>query len=103
MVYGTNGSTIIKSGSDYTIDPDGNGPAAANTFSDPNFNFKSLRGNVVLRWEYLPGSAVYFVWTQNRSDNENIGDLQFQHSVDRLFSANADNIFLVKLSYYFTM
>src|SRR5439155_24423077 len=32
---------------------------------NPDFNFKSLRGNAVLRWEYLPGSTLYFVWTQS--------------------------------------
>lgn len=103
LIYGTNGSTITKSGEEYTVDPDGAGPGSNYTFSDPNFNFKSLRGNAVLRWEYLPGSALYFVWTQNRNDYENSGDLALGRSVDRLISAKADNIFLVKMSYYFNM
>ena len=103
LVYGTNGSTITKSGAGYVVDPDGSGPGATHAFADPNFNYKSLRGNAVLRWEYLPGSAIYIVWTQNRSDQENVGDLQFKRSVDRLISANSDNIFLVKMSYYFNM
>ncbi|NUN68452.1 MAG: carbohydrate binding family 9 domain-containing protein [Bacteroidetes bacterium] len=103
LVYGTSGSTITKSGSDYTVDPDGAGAGASYTFSDPNFNFKSLRGNAVLRWEYLPGSALYFVWTQNRSDFENIGEMELGRSIDRLVSAKADNIFLMKMSYYFNM
>ncbi len=103
LLYGTGSSTISKAGSDYTVDPDGSGPAGSYTFGDPNFNFKSLRGNAVLRWEYLPGSALYFVWTQNRSDEETVGDLQFSRSMNRLVSAKADNIFLVKMSYYFNM
>ncbi len=103
LIYGTNGSTITKTGDEYTVDPTGTGTGAVHTFSDPNFNFKSLRGNAVLRWEYLPGSALYFVWTQNRSDYENTGDLALSRSVDRLISAKADNIFLVKMSYYFNM
>ena len=37
---------------------------------------KSLRGTVVLRWEYLPGSLFYFVWTQNRADYANAGHAQ---------------------------
>src|SRR2546425_1278210 len=41
---------------------------------NPNFNFRSLRGNAVLRWEYLPGSTLFLVWTQSRSDVENTGD-----------------------------
>ena len=35
-----------------------------------DFNFKSLRGNAVFRWEYRPGSTLYLVWTQQRTDDE---------------------------------
>ena len=87
-------------GDQITIDPDGAGPAPVITFSNPNFNFKSLRGNAILRWEYRPGSTVYFVWTQNRSENETIGDFQLGRSIGKLWSAKADNIFLVKFSYF---
>ncbi len=105
LVYGKQGSTIqyVESTNRYLFDADGDGPSAAKSFDNPDFNFKSLRGNAVLRWEYLPGSVLYFVWTQNRNDEENNGDLQFNRSVDRLIRAKADNIFLVKLSYYFNM
>lgn len=65
-----------------------------------DFNFKSLRGNAVLRWEYSPGSTLYFVWTQSRTDNETFGDFRFNRSVDRLADARPDNIFLVKASYW---
>ena len=67
------------------LDPDGAGPAASQQIDDPNFSLASLRGNAVLRWEYLPGSTLFLVWTQNRSDTETIG---------------TDNIFLVKLSFW---
>jgi len=65
-----------------------------------DFNFKSLRGNAVLRWEYSPGSTLYFVWTQSRSDYENSGNFQFNRSVDRLADSRPDNIFLIKASYW---
>ncbi|NUO78862.1 carbohydrate binding family 9 domain-containing protein [candidate division KSB1 bacterium] len=65
-----------------------------------DFNFKSLRGNAVLRWEYFPGSTLYFVWTQSRSDYENLGEFQFNHSVDRLVDTRPENIFLLKASYW---
>ncbi len=67
---------------------------------DPDFNFKSLRGNAVLRWEYLPGSTMFLVWTQSRSDFENIGDFNFGNSLHRLAQAKPDNIFLVKFTYW---
>ncbi len=103
LTYGENGSTIVRSGNSYTVDPDGAGPALSHTFGDPNFNLKSLRGNAVLRWEYLPGSSLYFVWTQNRNEMENVGELKFSRSVERLAGLKADNIFLIKMSYYFNM
>lgn len=98
--YGKNGSTINVVDSDYEVDPDGIGSAAPFTISNPDFNFKSLRGNAVLRWEYSPGSTLYLVWTQERTDFANPGDFSFRRDVSNLFSANADDIFLVKLSYW---
>jgi hypothetical protein len=77
-------------------------PAGGTQFAlaDPSFNYKSLRGNAVLRWEYRPGSVLYFVWTQQRTDEENVGDLRFGPSTRRLFDAQAEDIFLVKATYY---
>ena len=54
----------------------------------------------MLRWEYLPGSTLFLVWTQNRSDTETIGTFRTGQSLNRLFDATADNIFLVKLSFW---
>jgi uncharacterized protein DUF5916 len=67
---------------------------------NPDFNFKSLRGNAVLRWEYLPGSTLFFVWTQERQDSEGVGDFQFGRSMQRLFRAPSKNIFLIKATYW---
>src|SRR5207247_7321458 len=98
-IYGTGNSTITRQGSDYLIDPDGNGPAQSFAVSDPNFNFKSLRGNAVLRWEYMPGSTMYFVWTQQRVDESDPGEFRFGRDVSHLLHSQPDNIFLIKLSY----
>ncbi|MBI3787499.1 MAG: hypothetical protein HY276_04495 [Ignavibacteriales bacterium] len=102
-VYGNNGSTISKTSDGYIADPDGSGPAPALGFSNPNFNYKSLRGNAVLRWEYRPGSTLYLVWTQSRSDYENDGEFNFSRSLNRLISANADNILMLKFTYWWSM
>lgn len=98
-IYGENASVIEFSDDIYTVDPDGRGPAAAFDFDNPDFNFKSLRGTIVLRWEYHPGSTLYFVWTQNRSDFSNPGDFNFTRDLGDLFTAPGDNIFLFKVSY----
>jgi hypothetical protein len=70
-------------------------------FDNPDFNFHSLRGNAVLRWEFRPGSTAYFVWTQSRVDEEPTGRFQLGRSFGRLLAADADNIFLVKVAYRF--
>jgi hypothetical protein len=100
-LFGEDGSTISYSDSDeeYTVDPDGPGPAPVFYFGNPDFNFKSLRGTIVLRWEYLPGSILYFVWTQNRTDEANPGDFNFRRDMGDLITAPGDNIFLIKISY----
>lgn len=86
----------------YTVDPDGaEGAATPFTFGNPDFNYKSLRGTVVLRWEYRPGSLLYFVWTQNRADFANPGNLRLGRDLGDLFAAPGDNIFLLKVSYRF--
>ncbi|MEP7325759.1 MAG: DUF5916 domain-containing protein [Gemmatimonadota bacterium] len=99
-VYGRNGSTFDRT--NYIADPDGAGPAAPIAVGNPDFNFRSLRGNAVLRWEYLPGSTLFLVWTQSRSDNENVGEFGFNHSMDRLLRAKADNIFAIKVTYWWS-
>ncbi len=70
--------------------------------ADPGgFNFKQFRSNVVLRWEYRPGSALFLVWQQGRTDSEGErGTRSLRDDLDRLFSAHADNTFLVKVSYW---
>jgi len=100
--YGTSGSTISYDANNnlYNVDPDGNGPAQAFTFSNPNFNYKSLRGTAVLRWEVLPGSIFYFVWSHNQTNFENPGDFSLSRDFKNLWNTQGDNIFLVKFSYW---
>jgi hypothetical protein len=85
----------------YRIDPDGAGPAAAFTLQNPDFNFRSVRGNAVFRWEYRPGSTLYLAWTQSRSITEPFGDFNFNRDRSGLFATRPDNIFLVKASWWF--
>lgn len=98
LIYGQNGSTF--SPETRLADPDGTGPAPAIELPENDFNFKSLRGNAVLRWEYRPGSVLYLVWTQRRALDDEFGDFRFGDSVSRLFDAKADNVFMIKLTYW---
>jgi hypothetical protein len=66
------------------------------------FNVKQFRSNVVLRWEYRPGSALFLVWQQGREDNEpTYGSRDLGGDLGRLFRSHANNTLLVKESYWF--
>jgi Domain of unknown function (DUF5916) len=70
------------------------------TVGSPDYHVRSVRANVVLRWEYRPGSALYAIWSQSRDSSvanpsfDKIGD------VFRAFDARPTNTFLVKVSYW---
>ena len=68
---------------------------------DPGFNYMQFRSNVVYRWEYRPGSALFVVWTTGRSRYRSLeGTQDFGGNLDNLFGLAPDNTFLVKLSYW---
>jgi hypothetical protein len=69
-------------------------------FGNPDFNLRSLRGNAVLRWEYRPGSSLFFVWQQHRSDVLPIGTFELTRDLDGILTAPATNVFLVKATYW---
>jgi hypothetical protein len=79
----------------YTVDP-GRGSTGPLSFANPDFNFKSLRVNAVLRWEWRPGSAIYAVWTQARENSLNPGSTDLGQDVDALFGSPSSNVFEVK-------
>lgn len=105
-VYGIDRGTVSETKSaggdvtQYTIDPDGAGPAQSFTLGNPDFTQQSLRGNAVFRWEYRPGSVLYVAWTQSRFASAQLGDLDFGRDREALFGARPDNIFLVKASWW---
>jgi hypothetical protein len=101
-VYGVDVGTIARDPvlPFYDIDPDGAGEARPFRIPVPDFNFKSLRVNAVLRWEFRPGSAAYVVWTQRRQDGRNPGDQDLVRDLGDLFGAPADDVFMVKLAWW---
>jgi hypothetical protein len=67
---------------------------------NPDFNTKSLRGNVVMRWEYKPGSTFFFVWYLSQSDLSRPGQFSPLRDLGSAFGADATHIFMVKASYW---
>ncbi|HWP36811.1 MAG TPA: DUF5916 domain-containing protein [Gemmatimonadales bacterium] len=65
------------------------------------FNVKQFRSNVVLRWEYRPGSTLFLVWNQGRQGFDGAaGDGSLVRNLGDVFDLRADNAFLVKASYW---
>jgi len=97
--YGEDGGSTISqdpSSGTYTIDPGDGGQVFS--LGNPDFNFKSLRLNLVLRWEYRPGSTIFLAWTRNGTDTGHPGDLAFGRDLDALLSARTDDVVLVKVT-----
>jgi hypothetical protein len=69
---------------------------------DPGaFDFKQYRSNTVVRWEYRPGSALYFVWAQERTQALDGNDARVASSgLGQIARAHPANVFLIKGSYW---
>ncbi len=102
-VYGSDRGTITRDRAtqEVRVDPDGAGPAPAFQFEESEFTVRALRGNAVLRWEYRPGSTVYLVWQQVREDETAVANLAAARRPADAFRVAAQNVFLLKVSYWF--
>jgi len=102
LVYGRDIGTIAYDPADatYQVDPDGAGPAAPFSFANPDFTDRSMRGTAVLRWEYRPGSTVFFVWTQERAGSDATGDFNFASARGAFFRDRPTNVFQIKATYW---
>jgi hypothetical protein len=83
----------------YSVDRDRSGTADF-SFGNPDFNFKQLRSNAVLRYEYRPGSSLFVVWSHGRTAADEFGDFRFNRDVSDLWSAAGTNALMIKLSYW---
>lgn len=72
----------------------------AETSINPDFNLRSVRGSAVARWEFRPGSALYVVWNENRSEVQPIGNFRFGRDMSAIATAPSQDVFLIKVSYW---
>jgi hypothetical protein len=77
-------------------------PWEGTSAADPGgFNVQQFRSNAVFRWEYLPGSTLFLVWSQGRSQfAPRMGNTSFSDELGDLLGQRADDRFLVKVSYW---
>ncbi|MBD3219383.1 MAG: hypothetical protein GF310_14010 [candidate division Zixibacteria bacterium] len=78
-----------------------------NEYSDPldefdnDYSYSAINSTLLLRWEYIPGSTLYMVWTRARPEVDgNTNSLVLDRDLDRFFSAGSTNVFLIKVSYW---
>jgi hypothetical protein len=102
QIFGPSQINYSNSGNLYSIDENTDGKSDF-FISNPDFNFRQYRSNMVLRWEYSPGSVMYLVWSQGRTSNASSGIFSYGRDIKDLFNAKATNIFLVKLTYWFSL
>jgi hypothetical protein len=75
----------------------------AGTVAEPDFNFRSVRGSAVVRWEFRPGSALYVVWNENRAGVDPTGEFRLGRNLRSISTAPSQDVFLVKLSWWLPM
>ena len=85
---------------EYLVDENGDNTTDY-SFGNPDFKQYDFNSNLVIRWEYLPGSTLYLVWNQNRSKGDDYSHTHFGDDINTLFDLYPHDVFLVKFSYRF--
>jgi hypothetical protein len=73
------------------------------TIGNPNFSSIQFQSNLVARWEYIPGSEIFLVWSQGLTRSGNAEDKLLSSLGDNIFGQTAHNIFLIKATYRFML
>jgi hypothetical protein len=89
------------SGNTYQVPASNDTPAYS--VDNPDFTFNQFRSNLVFRWEYRPGSQLYFVWGNERTGWKNESNSSVGKAINQLKDVSPNNIFLIKLSYWFSL
>lgn len=105
--YGRDRGSRTGDGSGFRVDPDGTG-ARVFEVRPLDFDFRSLIGNAVLRWEWRTGSTLFLVWQQTRSErlvgrateDGDLGRFELGPDTRALFGLKPDNVFMLKATYW---
>ena len=73
------------------------------SFDNPDFSFVQFNSNLVLRWEYIPGSELFLVWSQGVTANVSVMDDLFEGFESGILDQRPQNIFLLKATYRFIL
>ena len=70
-------------------------------FGNPNFSAVQFRSNLVVRWEYIPGSELFFVWSQGGAGGADPRESLTRGLQDQILNEQLENTFLIKATYRF--
>ena len=101
-VFETDEMTYNFESQNYSIDENRDGLEDF-SISNPDFNFRQFRSNLVVRWEYRPGSTVYLVWSQGRTSTDTTGRFSYGNDMKDLFRKTPHDVLLIKFSYWFAL
>ena len=93
-------SQISLANNVYSIDENLNGTTDY-SFGKPDFSFVQLRTNLVARWEYIPGSELFFVWARGGSTYDNPSTSLGRSLRNQITDSKIEDTFLIKATYRF--
>jgi hypothetical protein len=93
------GGDLCKNDGRIYVDYTGDGVADTD-FREQNFNVSSLLGNLVVRWEYSPGSQIFFVWQHNRENETDAGVFDVWTDAKAIFEGMGEHVFMIKATRY---
>jgi hypothetical protein len=99
-LYNTN--QLSFDGATYSIDENVDG-ITDYSFDDPDFAFVQFRSNLVMRWEYIPGSEIFLVWSQGVTGFGDPTETLGQSLDQQIFGQKPENTFLLKVTYRFVL
>ena len=113
--YGTDGTSIVRASDQYYRVADAR-TGTAFDLSASDFNEFSFRSNLVLRWEWRPGSTLFLVWQQNRRGSCSAfadrllcpsdltpGMAPGPGALGEAFGVPGDNFLAIKVSYWLSV
>jgi hypothetical protein len=90
----------------YLVDEEFNGTNDGVTdyeFSNPDFSFVQFTSNLVVRWEYIPGSEIFLVWSNGNSGSQDPKRRLLRSLDNQIFGEKGENTFLIKATYRFML
>ena len=101
-VFNSNQISRINNTGSYFVDEnlDGN---TDYEIEDPDFSLVQFRSNLVLRWEYIPGSEIFLVWSQGVTGIGDPMDSLGSNLDAQILNQKKDNTFLIKATYRFVL